>query len=443
MKLLTAICNVILLLFSIPTLAATKNGAAEGKESVRCIAIDPGHGGKDPGAVGNGLQEKAINLGVALKLGRMIEQQLPGVRVVYTRRDDRFLSLADRSKLAAEAGADLFISIHTNSSTSASASGTETFVMGEDKDNRNLSVVMRENAVISLEPDYTSRYEGYDPNSSESLILFSLMQYVYQSQSLSLAERIQEQYATHAGRRNKGVKQAGFLVLWRTPMPSVLTEVGFISNPEEAKFLGSAEGQERIAGSIFRAVKEYKRQTDSRAMAAPGSSSTPASSAAAGKGTSTSTATTNRSGGGSATTASRTVETSGSARTSPSPASSTAGATKAAPVAQRPRTTHFVTPQTSSSSSAASRAGDGRTIFRIQIKSAPNRISITRSNFGDYANETIELRIDDRYKYFCGTSFSYSDALLLQRKIRDSFPDAFMVAFRDGKPIPLAEAIGR
>ena len=413
MKLATVIYNVFFLALSMSAAASAGPGeAAERRGGLRCIAIDPGHGGKDPGAVGNGQQEKAINLGIALKLGRMIEEQLPGVRVVYTRRDDRFVSLADRSKFAAQEGADLFVSIHTNSSPSNSATGTETFVMGEDKDNRNLSVVMRENAVISLEPDYTSRYEGYDPNSSESLILFSLMQYVYQSQSLSLAELIQGQYAAHAERRNKGVKQAGFLVLWRTPMPSVLTEVGFISNPEEAKYLGSAAGQERLAASIFRAVREYKRQTDSRTAApAPVPPSKPAGAAPA------------------APAAVKGSPAKGSA--------STPKRTAPAPAAPKPE------PNTTPRPVPNLPEGDGRTVFRIQVKSALSRIPPTRANFGEYADSLLELRIEGRYKYFCGSSFSYQEALILQRRVRCTFPDAFMVAFRDGQPVPLAEAIGK
>lgn len=356
--------------------------ASSGEGVLRCIVIDAGHGGKDPGAVGNGQQEKAINLGVALKLGRMIEQQLPEVKVVYTRKDDRFIALADRSKIASDAGGDLFISIHTNASTSSSAAGTETYVMGEDKGNRNLSVVMRENAVISLEADYSSRYEGYDPNSSESLILFSLMQYAYQSQSLSLAELIQGQYASYAQRSNKGVKQAGFLVLWRTPMPSVLTEVGFISNPAEAKFLGSSAGQEKVAASIFRAVKEYKRRTDSRTLATE-------------------------------------------------------------PPVERPSTPHTSsTPhKTSPASTSGTSRKSGEIVFRIQVKSSLSKMPINRSNFGSYVDKVIEKRIDGRYKYYCGASFSYQEALLLQREVRRTFPDAFMVAFRGNQTVPLAQAL--
>lgn len=436
MKLLTVISNVILLAASMSPQAMAVPEAGK-RAVVRCIAIDPGHGGKDPGAVGNGLQEKAINLGVALKLGRMIEEQLPGVRVVYTRRDDRFLSLADRSKAAAEAGADLFVSIHTNSSTSASAAGTETFVMGEDKDNRNLSVVMRENAVISLEPDYTSRYEGYDPNSSESLILFSLMQYVYQSQSLSLAERIQEQYATYAGRRDKGVKQAGFLVLWRTPMPSVLTEVGFISNPTEARFLGSAAGQEKVAASIFRAIREYKRLTDSRATALTGSSNRASAAGATVK-----TAAASKPAAESTPKAAPSFTPSSAPKPTPKPTLKPApkpaqGAVSGA--TQATKRTVFVTPP--ATRTLHEEPGDGKTLFRIQVRSTLVRVPLTRSNFGDYAAETLEMRIDGRYKYFCGTSFSYREALLLQRKVRHTFPDAFMVAFREGRPVPLAEAL--
>lgn len=381
MKLLTIICT--LLVWTVGVVMPLRVTASEGEGVLRCIVIDAGHGGKDPGAVGNGQQEKAINLGVALKLGRMIEEGMPDVKVVYTRKDDRFIALADRSKIASDAGGDLFISIHTNASTSSSAAGTETYVMGEDKGNRNLSVVMRENAVISLEADYTSRYEGYDPNSSESLILFSLMQYAYQSQSLSLAELIQGQYAGYAQRANKGVKQAGFLVLWRTPMPSVLTEVGFISNPAEARFLGSSVGQEKVAASIYRAVKEYKRRTDSRTLATV----PPAESSA------------------------------------PQPMNPGRQQPQAAEPPQNP-------PQK-----------QGNIVFRIQVKSSLGKLKINRSNFGNYTDKVEEKRIDGRYKYYCGATFSYQEALLLQREVRRTFPDAFMVAFRGTQPIPLSQAL--
>lgn len=424
MKLRTHLRNVFFLLFSI--LPAALRGQEEPTGAVQCIVIDPGHGGKDPGAVGNGQQEKAINLGIALRLGRLIEQQLPGVRVVYTRSDDRFIPLDERSKIAKQADGDLFVSIHTNSSPNRSASGTETYVMGEDKGNENLSVVMRENSVIGLEADYTSRYEGYDPNSSESLILFSLMQYAYRRQSLSLAQLIQDRYVSRARRADKGVKQAGFLVLWRTPMPSVLTEVGFISNPAEAAYLGSPAGQEEIASALFRAIREYKRQTDSRALAAP----KPAKSKPA----------------AGSKNASKTP-----AKPAQRPAQKPDRKSPAAPKPAPAPVRESNPPQPIATSSipdpvappAAQPSEPSDIVFRIQLKSVLSRARISRSEFGPYTDHITEMYLDGRYKYFYGTCFSYQEALHLQQEVRRTFPDAFMVAFRHDDPIPLSEAIGR
>lgn len=431
MKLRTPLRNVIFLLFSMlfPLGGAARAAQEETTGAVRCIVIDPGHGGKDPGAVGNGQQEKAINLGIALKLGRLIEKQLPDVKVVYTRRDDRFIALDERSKIAKQADGDLFISIHTNSSPNRSAAGTETFVMGEDKGNENLSVVMRENAVIGLEADYTSRYEGYDPNSSESLILFSLMQYAYRSQSLSLAQQIQDQYTSGARRQNKGVKQAGFLVLWRTPMPSVLTEVGFISNPEEAKYLGSQTGQEEIAAALFRAVKAYKTHTDSRALATP----PPAKKEPAAKPAESS------------KTPSKTPQKSAQKSTQKPVQKPAPKEEEPEPAPAARREVRFATPPTEATQPrpAPRPARQQNVVYRIQLKSALARMRISRTEFGPYADHITEMRIDGRYKYFYGKCFSYEEALLLQKEVRRTFPDAFMVAFRHDEPIPLAEAIGR
>lgn len=428
MKLRTHLRNVFFLLLSMlpPLGGAARAAQEETTGAVRCIVIDPGHGGKDPGAVGNGQQEKAINLGIALKLGRLIEKQLPDVRVVYTRRDDRFIALDERSKIAKQADGDLFVSIHTNSSPNRNAAGTETFVMGEDKGNENLSVVMRENAVIGLEADYTSRYEGYDPNSSESLILFSLMQYAYRSQSFSLAQQIQDQYVARAKRQNKGVKQAGFLVLWRTPMPSVLTEVGFISNPAEAKYLGSQAGQEEIAAALFRAVKAYKTQTDSRALSTPPPAKTQ-SAAAPKKPQQPAPKPTHK--------PARETNTD-----TPDFPAKTPVRKPAAEPAPRPAERPVATPAPTARPRPTQRRD---VVYRIQLKSALARMRISRTEFGPYADHITEMRIDGRYKYFYGKCFSYEEALLLQKEVRRTFPDAFMVAFRHDEPIPLAEAIGR
>lgn len=235
---------------------------------LRRIVIDPGHGGAAAGAVGHtGTREKDVVLSVAKVLGQLIEEQLPDVKVYYTRTKDVDVDLAQRGKLANQHKADLFISIHANSNKSRSeaASGTETFVMGLDKSDNNLAVARRENAAILNESDYASKYEGYDPNSPESFILFSLLQNSYMDQSITLASMIEDQYVM-AKRKSRGVKQGPFLVLWRTGMPSVLTEIGFISNPYEEEYMNSAKGQLEIATNILEAVKNYKKLIEGNAF---------------------------------------------------------------------------------------------------------------------------------------------------------------------------------
>jgi N-acetylmuramoyl-L-alanine amidase len=230
--------------------------------TVDTIIIDAGHGGKDPGAVGKKGKEKDIALKVALKLGGYIEKNIPGVKVVYTRKDDRFIELYDRAEIANKNKADLFISIHVNASTSAAPYGTETYVMGLHKTEGNLDVAKRENSVILLDQNNAERYEGFDPGSPESYILFSLSQNAYLESSLSFADKIEKQFKNRAGRRSLGVKQAGFWVLWKTSMPAVLVETGFISNPKEEEFLLSDNGQDLLASGIYRAFKEYKAQQE-------------------------------------------------------------------------------------------------------------------------------------------------------------------------------------
>lgn len=222
------------------------------------IVIDPGHGGKDPGTVYGNYKEKEIVLKVALKLGALINARYPDVEVVYTRKTDVFIPLHERTDIANKAGADLFISIHVNSAKNRSASGTETFVMGVDKSDDNLDVAMAENSVITFEEDYRTKYEGYDPESAESFIIFSLMQYSYQEQSLHMASMIQDQYTAKFMGNDRGVKQRGFLVIWRTTMPSVLTELGFLSNENDRKILTSQNGHDEMANALFNAFSQYK-----------------------------------------------------------------------------------------------------------------------------------------------------------------------------------------
>ena len=238
---------------------------AQKKEiGINTVVIDAGHGGRDAGAVGRIYKEKDINLDVALRLGKMIGQKYPDVKVVYTRKTDVLIPLNERGNIANKAGADLFISIHINSNKSSAPSGTSTYVMGVDKAGKNLDVAMKENDVISYEDDYSTKYQGYVPGSPESFIIFSLIQSAYLSQSCTFADMVQKQFASQTKMQNRGVHQAGFLVLWSAAMPSILAEFGFISNPAEEKFVGSDKGRETYARCLFNAFSEYKVRSEGR-----------------------------------------------------------------------------------------------------------------------------------------------------------------------------------
>ena len=249
--------GVLALIFLMPLLANAQKG-----EKIQTIVIDAGHGGKDTGALGSLTTEKAINLSVAKKLGAYITENLPDVKVVYTRSTDKFVELSERAAIANRNNADVFISIHCNSTEgTTTAKGAETFVMGESKNEKNLEVAKKENAAILLE-DNTDAYNNFDPNSTEAYILFSLTQSLYQTQSLNLADKVQKQFANKVGRHDRGVQQAGFLVLWKTSMPSILVELGFINNAKEEEFLNSEKGQTQMALALYRAFEEYKREYD-------------------------------------------------------------------------------------------------------------------------------------------------------------------------------------
>lgn len=224
------------------------------------LVIDPGHGGKDPGALGTYSKEKNINLNVALKVGELVRRNCPDVKVVFTRKTDVFVQLDDRAEIANKAKADLFISIHTNALPKGrQISGSETYSLGMARAGENLDVAKRENSVILYEKDYQKRYAGFNPNSAESYIIFDFMQDQYMKQSAELANSIQKYYA-QAGRPNKGVHQAGFLVLRKTSMPSVLTELGFITTPHDEQYLNSAKGTDQLARSIYNGFVEYKNR---------------------------------------------------------------------------------------------------------------------------------------------------------------------------------------
>ncbi|MFC4874337.1 N-acetylmuramoyl-L-alanine amidase family protein [Negadavirga shengliensis] len=230
---------------------------------LRRIVIDAGHGGKDPGTIGKVSREKDVALALALKVGQYVEELLPDVEVIYTRKTDNFLELKERANIANRNRADLFISIHCNATAATTVYGTETFVMGNKNFNANFEIVKRENAVILLEEDYQENYEGFDPQSPESYMMFNLMQKAYFANSLSLAEKIEKDFSGRVNRYSRGVKQAPFYVLWTTSMPSVLIETGFLSNVNEERYLNSKDGQTYIASGIYRAIKAYKEEIES------------------------------------------------------------------------------------------------------------------------------------------------------------------------------------
>lgn len=256
---------VIVLSFSLLFILGSFSTTDVKDYKIRKIVIDAGHGGKDPGTHGQISKEKNVVLPIALELGKIFNEFMPEVEIIYTRKDDSFPSLYERADKANSKNADLFISIHANAAPySASVHGTETYVMGLNKTEANLNVAMRENSVIELEENYEENYEGFDPNSPESYILFNLYQNAFLDNSLTLASNIENQFASRVGRKSRGVRQAAFLVLWRTSMPSVLIEVGFLSNAKEEKELNDKLQQTYIASGIFRAVRDYKEEIESR-----------------------------------------------------------------------------------------------------------------------------------------------------------------------------------
>jgi len=232
---------------------------------IRTIVIDPGHGGKDSGTMGTKRYtqyEKHIALDISLKLGNYIKDAFPDIKIIYTRKTDVFLELWERTELANEKNADLFISVHCDGFTNPNPSGASVFVMGMSKLKANMDVAMRENSVMYLEDNFKEKYDGFDPKSPESYIVFSLMQNTFLDQSISIAEKIEDEFANRAKRKSRGVKQAPFYVISRVNMPSILIEAGFLTNPKEEDFLNTELGKDHIASAIFRGFRSYKESVD-------------------------------------------------------------------------------------------------------------------------------------------------------------------------------------
>ena len=251
---------LLLIILNILPLSGQESSAVK----IRKVVLDAGHGGRDPGAVNGKVLEKNITLSVTLKLGEMIKKKYPEVEVIYTRDKDVLIPLDQRSEIANKNKADLFMSIHVNSAKAKAASGSETFVMGIGNMSSNMEVLKQENSVIMLEgDDYKTRYEGFNPNDPESYIIFSLLQNAYIEQSLILAGFIQDQFKSGPIKVNRGVKQLPLLVLHKTTMPSILTEIGFLSNTGDLNIMNTAANQTKFATMLFNAFEQYKVQYES------------------------------------------------------------------------------------------------------------------------------------------------------------------------------------
>lgn len=254
------------LLFLVLFLATSLHQSLSGAEKPFTIVIDPGHGGRDPGSVGATAFEKNIVLSVSMKLGKLIETNNKDIKLIYTRNTDVFVKLEERSRIANKAKADLFISIHTDGVTNKKVSGASVFTLGQDKLSENIEVAKRENSVILLEENYEQRYEGFNPTSAESYIMFELMQDAHMDQSIAFASLVQNGFV-HKKRTDRGVRQAPYWVLWDTGMPSVLVELGFITNHDEERYLKSDKGQNELAHCIYDAVVKFKNDYQRKSMA--------------------------------------------------------------------------------------------------------------------------------------------------------------------------------
>lgn len=363
------IYKLIYILFIISCFWASSSAMENGKRWV--IVIDAGHGGKDPGASGAHSSEKNITLAIALKTGKYVQENIKNVTVIYTRDNDSFVELRDRANIANKNKADLFISIHANWAKSKNIMGAETYIMGTAKDKQNLEVAMKENEVIYLEDDYSTNYEGFDPKSEVSYIMFTVMQKVFQDQSTDLASKIQTQFREQVDRRDRDVKQAGFWVLYATTMPSVLIETGFITNPAEEKFLNSKDGQDYLASAIFRACRDYINEVDSKSIMLTDKNQTSRN-------------------------------------------------------------------QTNNSDHVKSNKGE--ISYMVQILTSQTRNDIKPENFNGLT-DIIEIYSGDRYKYVTGSFSGYSAAVNYRKKIEVLYPDAFVIALKDGKILPLQEAL--
>ena len=368
------------------------------------LVIDAGHGGKDPGTRGVKALEKDVNLKVALAFGKYVERNCPDVKVIYTRKTDVFIELSERAAIANRNKADLFISIHSNALPDGKISrGFETYTLGMHRASDNLDVAKRENSVILVEDNYKQRYAGFDPKSSESYIMFELMQDNNMSNSVELAKMIQHEACSLSGRQNKGVHQAGFLVLRETSMPGCLIELGFLTTPDEEAFLDSSNGQDLLAHGIFNAFLKYKKKYGARNSATSSSVKTEEP----------------KTGSAKQKSAAKEQPIQPAAKEQPKqPAAKTepAPAQKAEPTS------------------------GSRPIFKVQIGASSQQLPPDSPEFKGLAN-VESYQENGMVKYTVGASPDFNEINRLRKSIFDKFPEAFVIAFKDGAKMDVAQAI--
>lgn len=388
------------------------------------LVIDAGHGGHDAGALGAISKEKNINLAVALRFGKYVEQNMPDVRVVYTRKTDVFIPLHERANIANRANADLFISVHTNALPAGKiARGFETYTLGMHRASENLDVAKRENSVILVEKDYKQHYEGFDPNSSESYIIFEFLQDHFMAKSVEFAKLVQSNVCSLAKRQNKGVKQAGFLVLRETSMPSCLVEVGFISTPDEEQSLNNSATIDNIAKGLYNAFIKYKQKnaggnTDyvtehSSDVMLP----TPAGNQEEEKPVTKQLAEVRDSSGNKDATSQKQANAEGKST--------------------RDRASRNKNKE--NDKTAVAEETSGAPVFKIQIFITDRVLKDSDSRFkgekADYYKDGNML------KYTIGSTTDYNEILRLKKSLGDKFPGSFIVAFKNGEKITTADAI--
>ena len=368
------------------------------------VVLDPGHGGKDPGAVGKKGQEKNINLNVALAVGKMITDKHPDVKVVYTRQTDKYVTLQERPNIANNADGDLFISIHTNASESTKAYGAETFTLGLSKSQANFEVAKRENSVLLLEEGNKETYQGFDPTSPDSYIMFEFMQSKYIDQSVEIAYYIQKEFV-EIKRLDRGVRQAIFWVLHQVKMPSILVELGFITNPNEESFLISDEGQTKMATCIYSAFEKYKHEYDKRTITTPQIVET------------------------------KTEQPEKQPQSTEKPKTTTKEKkekSKGKESDKNPKPTPTEKPETPSSA----------VTYKIQIFSSRTLIPKNNSDYrkAEKYQPVTYYTENGWYKYTCGDTHTYADAENRLKEVRQHFKDALLVAFCGDKKISISEA---